>query len=351
MNIIANPLIFQDNYSPGCQLCQNGRWLCIYLTYLCSAQCQFCPAPYKATDKIVSAFGDEKETILKWINRGQFQGISFSGGDCLLVFDRLLNWLQFFRKQRPDIYYWAYTNGLAADYLKLGALAQAGLNEIRFNIAATGYQHPEVLQQMSLACQLFEHVTVEIPSIPRHFNLLSKVLPELWSCGVKFLNLHEYLLVANDPYSKQASSGTFLLNKLDKIKYDAYSLQNTERIRKFCLKNGIGLHINNCSLQKKESQIKQRRLVMGKILKKSFESLTDEGLLETLLVIPHDIAKENLEVKLNDEPETLSAFFVNPAEVKVCDFLNNHLVYKIQWLPPLALDEKRRLLHITTVKP
>ena len=151
-------MIVNDNYSRGCQLCQRGTWLCIFLTYLCNTDCAFCPAPYKE-DRIISPFGDDPDIILDYISRyKQFEGVSFSGGECFLVFERLYDWLSFFKKRIPDMYYWVYTNGVAVNNNKLEWLKRAGLDEIRFNIAATGYNSPHVLENISQAARIIENV-------------------------------------------------------------------------------------------------------------------------------------------------------------------------------------------------
>ena len=140
--------------SRGCQLCQQGKWLCIFLTYKCNSGCHFCPAPHK-DDHVHSAFGNQKEEILSYLIENNFEGISFSGGDPFVVFDRLLEWLIFFKERLPDYYYWVYTNGLAVDRNKLEQLATEGMKEIRFNIAATEYLSPYIWEKIKIARQLF----------------------------------------------------------------------------------------------------------------------------------------------------------------------------------------------------
>ena len=146
-------------YSRGCQLCQQGKWLCIFLTYKCSADCHFCPAPFK-DDHIYSVFGKGKNENLEYLKMADFEGISFSGGDPFMVYDRLLDWLVFFKKHLPAYYYWVYTNGLAVDKNRLEKLAKTGMNEIRFNIAATGYLSPEIWGKIKIARKYFPFVTV-----------------------------------------------------------------------------------------------------------------------------------------------------------------------------------------------
>jgi len=336
---------YNDNYSPGCQSCQQGRWLCIYLTYLCNANCAFCPAPMKNVDKISSAFGDQPPQILAFLMRHPFSGISFSGGDCLLVFDRLLEWLKFFKYNLPEIYYWLYTNGLEVEPYHLEQLARAGLDEIRFNIAATHYNTPTILEKIAMATDIINHVAVEIPSIPTDYEKLVEVLPYLDQIKVKYLNLHEYLLVPDDPLLKTESSGTFIFNKHTKLKYHAYSLQNTEKIKRFCEQRGFKLKINKCSLQKKEYQMLKRRITLGTLLRKKHEQLTEEGLLETCLVYPESQPQPAIQDIINAEGDEFDRYLVHPEQITAYLHQPKLTITRLSFLPPLSINDKRVLLN------
>jgi pyruvate formate-lyase activating enzyme-like uncharacterized protein len=344
---------FYDNFSKGCQSCQQGKWLCIFLTYLCNANCAFCPSPLKNEDKIVTAFGDNPVKILECIEGRPFDAISFSGGDCLLVFDRLMDWLSYFKKNRPDTYYWAYTSGLAADESKMKKLSEAGLNEIRFNIAATNYNSPSILEKIATSTRIFEKVAVEIPSIPADYHQVAEILPFLESINVNYLNLHEYILETGDPRAKTTEADTFLLNKKTELKYDVFSLRNTEKIKKFCHKNNSKIQVNNCSLQKKENQMLHRRLTMGKIFKKEYEYLTPDGLLETYLIYPKKLENSQIKNLLDSEDdfEQLEKYFIHPDIYEKKAFKKSRgTVAKILLLPPLSVDSKRDPIDVKIIK-
>jgi len=248
----------EQTFSKGCQLCQQGGWFCIFLTYLCNAECQFCPAPHK-DDRTFSDAGNKKEIILEHIQEKGYEGISFSGGEPLLVFDRLVEWLEYFRKHLPSCYYWLYTNGLKVDARKLTILADLGLDEIRFNIAATGYDHPTIWKNMKLAVDLLPQVAVEIPSIPPDLSKLLAILPEMDAIGIKYLNLHQLILMPDDPYSAVAESGIFVLDDRIETSFDMMSKENTRKIMSFCRHKRLALIINDCDLEQKHKQMVLRR--------------------------------------------------------------------------------------------
>ncbi len=334
-----------EQLSIGCRSCHLGNWLCIFLTYLCNAKCDFCPAPFSQEDKIITAFGSNPDVILQYVNQYGFTGISFSGGECFLVFDRLVQWLRFFKESRPDVYFWAYTNGIDVTDDQMTVLAGIGLNELRFNIAATGYTHPDVIRVIREACKRFEHVAVEIPSIPGDFLRLTQALTVLKTAPIHFLNLHEYILTPHDPVSTHARKEIFLLNKQSKIPFDLDSASNTRKIMAFCRDHDLGMKINDCSLKVKEKQMLQRRLKMGQIVRKDFEELTPDGLLETYYV---SSMKENIEelensLKKGKDLSSLWEYCHHENEINRLD-LNRKTVFRLQFLPPMFISD-RRILH------
>jgi|WetSurSiteA1Bulk_404760.scaffolds.fasta_scaffold02128_2 uncharacterized protein len=334
-------MAFKDNYSKGCKACQNGKWLCIFLTYQCNAACTFCPAPFKNRDLINSALGNDPSTILGYLELYPFEGISFSGGECFIVYDRMLSWLDFFKKNQPQLYYWAYTNGIDIKKEQLVDLKNAGLNELRFNIAASGYNDPLVLESIADASEIFEHVTVEIPSIPDDFEKLIKTIPLLEKMRVDYLNLHEYLLVAGDPNSKNAPAGRFLMNLSMPMDYHQKSLLNTEKISSFCAENDFNIKINNCSLMKKEHQMYGRRITMGTLFKEDHEKLTKDGFLETIFS-PGRISDE-VDENLSNYHRADRSYFIHPDHFTK----TGSDAYLLKIMPKLGVNDHPRVIEYT----
>jgi uncharacterized protein len=335
--------IFQDNYSRGCQSCQEGKWLCIYLTYLCPANCSFCPSPYKS-DKIDSAFGNKKEIIANYVKNYGFNSIGFSGGDPFVKFNRLIDWLYYFKTELPDFYLWAYTSGITLSKKQLDIAAKSGLNEIRFNIAATGYDSEDILEILEYAVKIVPYVAVEIPSIQDHTEKLKKILPVLNTIGVKYLNLHEYVLV--NECEANENQGDFMLNRITPIKYSRLSQNNTRDIIEFCCKNQLEIKVNNCSLEKKEEQLRQRRLKMGAIVKAGNDIMNEDGIIIRNIAVQ---GRHNFET-INDQ---IAGTGYNEFIKKMCgeNHLNSGEVTSIQLelLPPLGLEDDFRLLKIKKV--
>lgn len=332
--------------SRGCQLCQQGKWLCIFLTYRCNAGCHFCPAPFN-DDRISSSLGYQKEEILSYLKKTDFEGISFSGGDPLLVFERLLEWLAFFKKHLPEYYYWVYTSGVSVTGRKMQQLSEGGMNEIRFNIAATGYLDENIWKIIKAARGIFPFVSVEIPSIERDFKSLVKALDKLESVGVDFLNLHEFILNNADIEFTNSQYSTFLLNEVIPLNYATSSIENTQKITDLVFKEGYSFAINNCSMQKKESQMFQRRLKMGKLFNNpEYDKVLPDGTICNFYSVAGNLPVSELQVKFasSDFRKEYSPYMLRLNDPKINDNPGGRIVSAI-YIPQMGTDQGKIYLR------
>jgi len=339
--------------SPGCRACQKGEWLCIFLTYLCSADCPSCPAPFKGQDRIVSSLGTNPEEIAAHLPEARFSGIAFSGGDCFLVYDRLLDWLSFFRTRFPRYYYWAYTNGLQVTERQLRTAAERGLNEIRFNISASGYNSSRLTRLMKAAAGFFDHVTVEIPAIPEDVDQVVKVLPDLARAGVHFLNLHEFFITEKQKPSRAAFAKRHVLNEVSELWYDVRSRSTMRKIQAVCRKEKIPLRVHLCTLGRKDIQMRRRRQTMGRLLREPWERLAAGGFLETLLPLPDSLSAEDCLSRLRKQGGTdeFKPLFLNPARAGLRPPGFQGRLFRLSFLPPLEVGGERTLLRFERLRP
>ena len=332
--------------SKGCQLCQKGKWLCIFITYKCTGGCSFCPAPFK-DDRINSSFGNEKELILEYLINSDFEGISFSGGDPFLVFDRMRDWLIFFKRQLPDFYYWVYTNGLVANEDKFEILANEGLDEIRFNIAASDYLSPEIWEKIKIARKHFSYVTIEIPSIRNDQPKVIEALTRAEENGIDFLNLHDYILTEQELKTIREPVGDFLFNKSNILKYAISSIENTNEIADIVKSKGYSFQINHCSLQQKEVQIQQRRLRMGSFfIKPEYDIELDDGLICNYYEFPNWFKHSNIENVLFDSYSNYNreSFIVLKNEVASCLQKSAGKLVQVTYVPKMEVKGDKILL-------
>ncbi len=330
--------------SQGCKLCQQGKWLCIFITYKCTAGCDFCPAPF-TDDKIHSGFGDNKEQILEYLKKNEFDGISFSGGDPFLVYDRMLEWLKYFKKHLPHYYYWVYTNGLAVNETKLKTLANNGMDEIRFNIAATNYLSLKVWEQIKLARKHFSHVAIEIPSIKNDFEKLCEALKKANEIGIDYLNLHDYIISEKEMHQTSGRVNNFLLNKTTILKYAESSIGNTFEVKKHSKSNRFNFGINHCSMQQKEEQMLQRRLKMGAIFNDPlYDFELDEGLICNFYRFPYWFKDITIKQVLLEANKKIESYKLLKSELK--NWMDKPMIKLVQanYIPCMEVNGEKMLV-------
>ena len=188
---------YHKQISRGCKICGMGAWSCLFITGKCNASCFYCPTSQLA-DEVPGTQNlsfETPESYAEYINFFKFKGVSFSGGEPLLFFDRTLQYLKQVRKKcDPSIYTWMYTNGILADEQKFKKLASAGLNEVRFDIGATGFK----LDKIQFAKGIIPNITIEIPAVSEEKEKLKQLLPDMIKAGVTNLNLHQLRLTKHN---------------------------------------------------------------------------------------------------------------------------------------------------------
>jgi pyruvate formate-lyase activating enzyme-like uncharacterized protein len=268
--------------SPGCQACKNGTWDCIFTTMRCNLNCNFCCSPQAiAKDYAGSAFGSSPGQILENHTKTTITGISFSGGDPFVDKQKLFNWINQFRKHAPQKYMWLYTNGVLITQADLQKLQELEIDEIRFNLAATGYNNSRVMKNLACAVQLIPNVTVEIPAIPEHARKVLTSLGVWASLGVKYLNLHE--LMYEEETNAASMPGPRCLLILDDGHRTAVNSESrflTLAVMKKVQNDNLPLSINDCSMQSKVRQLRGRRRSLAPLLKEPYEKLGQDEIYE-----------------------------------------------------------------------
>lgn len=255
---------YLNHISKGCQICGSGKWSCLFITNKCNANCFYCPAPQKY-DELPSTQGldfNNPYDYAQYINYFGFKGVSFSGGEPLLYFDRTLEYLKVLRQKcNSNLYIWMYTNGILADKSKLLALANENLNEIRFDIGATGFN----LDKVKMAKGIIPVITIEIPSIPEEKEKIIAMLPQMIEVGVTNLNLHHLRLTQHN-VSKLIIRNYIIISAERPLVLESEmaALEIINEAQKLDLEIGI----NYCSFHYKNrfQKVGYRRMLIKKIL-------------------------------------------------------------------------------------
>ncbi len=268
-------IVCLGDLSPGCRACKEGTWDCIFTTMRCNLDCEFCYSPHAIPkDYAGSVFGTTPEQIAQNYARTRITGVSFSGGEPFVDAQKLFGWVAWFTSRYPDKYYWVYTNGLLADRESLRRLGELGVDEIRFNMGATGYDHPVVMRNLAAAARFIPNVTIEIPAIPEHASKLLSCLAEWCALGVRFLNLHELM------YEPDTNSASMPGVRRAVVTADGHRSEINPESRALTLAvmqrvqdKGLALAVNDCSLQSKIRQLRGRRQSLAPLVKAPCEKL------------------------------------------------------------------------------
>ncbi len=270
--------------SPGCVRCKNGEWDCLFMTPACNLNCSFCISPFQNRRVPVSAYGQTPAQVIENYKTAGITGISFSGGEPFLEFQNMLRWFQSLKHNLPLNYFWLYTNGLLVGREQINLLADLGINEMRFNTAASGYRHKSILKLLEYAAHKIQNVTVEIPLVRRDLSILITALQDYESAGVKFINVHE-LLREEKTLSEQMQNETFQTVVFPDGHVTDVSLDSRtafQKIAKNVVRSKMSLCLNFCSTVNKIRQIKNRRQNMLRLQKKQFEKIVDNEYLLTV---------------------------------------------------------------------
>jgi pyruvate formate-lyase activating enzyme-like uncharacterized protein len=232
---------------PGCAICTRMTHLTLQMGFRCNASCPFCflDTYWEAESRPLE--DNHRQMVLRDFQARweEIEGIAISGGEPLLYLEELETYVRRIRQIKPDIYLWLYTNGILADKNNLVRVQSLGINEIRFNLAASNYDS-HIIEHISLARPLFPSLAVEIPSYPVQKELLLAVLDELDHIGIDQLNLQELLLTPKN--MKKVQGEGYEAGFLCFQKYFLYgSRKMTYEIMRYCLDHRYSFTINDCS--------------------------------------------------------------------------------------------------------
>ena len=268
--------------SPGCQICRQGKWSCLFINDVCTADCYFCPKRHtqKSLPRANRISFPDINAYLAFISNQHITGISFSGGEPLLSLDQILKWTYWIRERfGSSVYLWMYTNGDLIDKTVLRDLAKVGIDEIRFNICARNYE----MSCVALACEHLPIVTIEIPAIPKDERVLWEAIKKMPEIGVSYLNLHElYVTSANQAAIRRHGYHFNFYGFPTPIPGSkALALRMIQKGKA----QGLKIFIHYCSLAYKQgTQNTATRHQASKILKEPFQTISAGGFIRSVFI-------------------------------------------------------------------
>lgn len=202
------------------------------------------------------------------------------------------------------IYQHLYTNGSLADEENLKALAEAGLDEIRFNLGAVNCSDG-VIENMKIAKKYFKAVGIETPMTPEFYESFMKKKDKILETGIDFINCAE-LHLGEDNVNNYSGEKVYMARRgyISPI----WSREITYKLMKMASEENWNLVVHDCSNHTKFSREinKNSKLKMG-FGANTYRSEFDRILFHLFLPILKDE-----EIKFIEEREL-------PEEFKACN--------------------------------
>lgn len=260
-----NTIINKSKYpmSKGCLSCKKGTWICLFVGLGCNNSCRFCSRAWLNKHKdepegyqLGLPFKELVETIIS--QKVEVEGVSYSGGEALLYLDnKVIPIACMLCDKKPNIYQWIYTNGKLLNYERIKKLKNAGIEEIRVNLASTNFSQ-EVMDIIPLIKEIIGKVIIEVPSTPEVYDKLINegLIYTIVNSGVHQINLAEL-------YITQRKALHYIINKdvyysWNNLLSPTESRNITIDIIKYVIKNDLSILVNDCSNDSKFWQIKKR---------------------------------------------------------------------------------------------
>lgn len=271
--------LFTHNLSPGCTLCGEGHWSCLFINGVCNAGCFYCPSEQKDKGQPITNGVEftRARDYADYVDRFDIRGVGISGGEPLMTFERVVDYLKPLANQasRP-LHIWMYTNGMLATQDKLKTLRDSGLNEIRFDLSANDYK----LDSLEMAVGIIPIVTVEIPAIPEDLERTRRLIRDLHSAGVNHLNLHQIRCTQYNK-SKLIQRGYTFVHGTGAAVLETELAALT--LIRHALDQNIPLPINYCSFTFRDQfQKAAARRRNARLAKKPWEDVTPTGFIRTM---------------------------------------------------------------------
>ncbi|NLO84842.1 MAG: radical SAM protein [Clostridiales bacterium] len=195
-----------DNKFPdGCRSCLLGTGLsAIRKTNKCNLECKFC-YNYGELDAIApvgeglweiggTKFYEHDIDLLLSIHRKP-TGISYVYLEPFMEIEKYYSIISKFREAK--IHQHLYTNGTLATEETLKALGEAGLDEIRFNLGASGCAD-KVIKAIGIAKKYIPAVGIETPMTPEFFEAFMAKKQAVFDTKLDFMNCAELHLNQNN---------------------------------------------------------------------------------------------------------------------------------------------------------
>ncbi len=265
----------------GCKLCVKGRKLVLFITGACGQRCFYCPVNEDKFGKDVVYANEwlvkDPENPVELLEEARLteaRGAGITGGDPLVNIKRTTNYIKLLKKEfGKEFHIHLYTPLLLVNKNSLDALYNSGLDEIRFH---PDLDNQEEWKKLSLAKNFDWSVGIEIPVVPGSESKI-RMLVDFILDKVDFINFNE--LELSDTNAAHYKLHELGFEQKDSVSYGVKGSKELG-VKMVAYAKSKGLSAHFCTAKLKDSvQVGNRLKIRAKNAAKSFDIVTEEGLL------------------------------------------------------------------------
>ncbi len=216
LKTLGNRTYFVGNerkFAMGCRSCLMGTGLsAIRKTNKCNIECKFCynygeledqPPIGEGMWEIGGTKFYEKDIDLLLSIHKKPTGVCYVYLEPFMEIEKYYPVIKKFSE--AGVHQHLYTNGTLATEETLKALAEAGLNEIRFNLGATNCAD-KVIKNIGLAKKYIKNVGIETPMTPEFFEGFFEKKETILNTNLDFINCAELHLNENNIHNYEGEN-------------------------------------------------------------------------------------------------------------------------------------------------
>ena len=261
---------FHNYLSEGCKLCKLGAKMVLFVTGICGRDCFYCPISEDRKNDVT--YANERrvtsdEDLIAEAYQMDALGTGITGGEPLLELERVLHYIRLLKSEFGTEHHIHLYTSIAPDKKTLAALADAGLDEIRFHPPQEMWdslEHSAFVDSIATAIELGMSAGIEIPSIEG----AEGVLPLLERVG-GFLNLNE-LEFSDTNADEMRLRGFELVDDMSN------AVANSRACAQKLAASSSKVHF--CSSRYKDAvQLRKRLLRIANKTARTFDGITDDG--------------------------------------------------------------------------
>jgi uncharacterized protein len=259
-------------HSEGCELCQLGAKMVLFVTGLCHRGCYYCPLSDHRKGKDVT-YANERLVrndvdILEEARSMDALGTGITGGEPLLKLDRVQRYIMLLKSEFGSTHHVHLYSSFAPSERTLDVLACAGLDEIRLHPPIEewdDFSSSRYCEALEYAGKLGLHAGVEIPAI----KPVPAIIEALKGIG-GFLNLNE-LEFSETNYDAMIARGFVQIKS-------GYAALGSREIASEIDSDELPVYF--CSSSSKDRiQLRERLKRKARRLARPFDEVTDDGTL------------------------------------------------------------------------